>query len=323
MKIAFVGKGGSGKTTLAALFTDYLVKTGNPVLAIDADINMHMGELLGFKEPDSGATHLSNPDSVKFIRMYLKGNNYRIKDESQFRKTTPPANESNFVVLSDKNPIIEKFSNKDKNLFFMQVGTYDEDGIGASCYHGNLAILENILSHSLDKDGYIVVDMVAGTDAFANTMHSQFDLLVLVIEPTKKGIDVFNQYYKLAKSAGIIQNILVIANKIRNEEDKKFLINNIPQENILGFFNDSDYLRIHERTGGKLDYNLLETENIKLLDKLFTKLSVIQPDYAGRLKKLHELHMKFIGDNKEFALQIDHSFNYSNVLEKYELNTKV
>ena len=47
MRIAFVGKGGSGKTTMAAMFSRYLAELGNPVLAVDADINQHLGEALG------------------------------------------------------------------------------------------------------------------------------------------------------------------------------------------------------------------------------------------------------------------------------------
>jgi CO dehydrogenase maturation factor len=42
VRIAFVGKGGSGKTTLSALFTRYLADQGPPVIAIDADINQHL-----------------------------------------------------------------------------------------------------------------------------------------------------------------------------------------------------------------------------------------------------------------------------------------
>jgi CO dehydrogenase maturation factor len=47
MKIAFAGKGGSGKTTLSALFTRHLAALGFPVMAIDADISQHLAEALG------------------------------------------------------------------------------------------------------------------------------------------------------------------------------------------------------------------------------------------------------------------------------------
>jgi CO dehydrogenase maturation factor len=47
MKIAFAGKGGSGKTTLSALFVRHLTARGLPVVAIDADINQHLAEALG------------------------------------------------------------------------------------------------------------------------------------------------------------------------------------------------------------------------------------------------------------------------------------
>ncbi len=46
-KVAFVGKGGSGKTTFASLFSRFLGAQHDAVLAIDADINQHLGEALG------------------------------------------------------------------------------------------------------------------------------------------------------------------------------------------------------------------------------------------------------------------------------------
>ncbi|MCL5423774.1 MAG: AAA family ATPase [Candidatus Marsarchaeota archaeon] len=319
MRIAFVGKGGSGKTTLAALFTNYLVKKGNPVLAIDADINMHMGELLGFNEQIPFKKQLSSPEATKFIKQYLKGKNNRIKELSQFRKTTPPTRDSNFIRISENDPIINNFSLRKQNLAFMVVGTYDLDGIGASCYHNNLAILENLLSHILDKDCYVVVDMVAGTDAFANTLHFQFDLLVLVIEPTRKGLEVFRQYYELAKSAGIDTQILVIGNKIRSQEDKTFLLENIPNKLILDFFSDSNYLRKYEQKGDKFDLESLEESNLIVLDSLFSFFSKIKPDREMRLKKLYEIHKKYVAQDSikerfgDLSDQIDESFEYSQV----------
>ena len=51
MRVAFVGKGGSGKTTTAAAFSRYLAAQGRPVVAVDADINQHLAAALGHDGP--------------------------------------------------------------------------------------------------------------------------------------------------------------------------------------------------------------------------------------------------------------------------------
>ena len=48
--VALAGKGGTGKTTLAGMLIKYLVKKGKtPVLAVDADCNANLNEVLGLK----------------------------------------------------------------------------------------------------------------------------------------------------------------------------------------------------------------------------------------------------------------------------------
>jgi CO dehydrogenase maturation factor len=53
MKVAFVGKGGAGKTTLASLFARHLAAQGYSVLALDADINQNLATALG-QDVDAG-----------------------------------------------------------------------------------------------------------------------------------------------------------------------------------------------------------------------------------------------------------------------------
>ncbi|CAN5311954.1 hypothetical protein BH20ACT5_BH20ACT5_15800 [soil metagenome] len=48
MKVAVVGKGGSGKTTTAAILARTLARRGVPTLALDCDTNPNLGLSLGF-----------------------------------------------------------------------------------------------------------------------------------------------------------------------------------------------------------------------------------------------------------------------------------
>lgn len=323
MRIAFVGKGGSGKTTLSALFSQYM-KYKAPVLVIDADLNMHLPALLGFEEIPQ-ERHISHPSVVKTIKNHLRGTNERIKELAHFRKTTPPANGSQFIALHNPNDmILKQFSVGDPNFRLMVVGTYDTDDIGASCYHNNLAILENVISHLIDTKGNLVTDMVAGVDAFANTLHAQFDMLVLVVEPTKRGVEVYNQYQKLADDAGVGNLLFVVGNKVRNAADREFISKHISNDRHLGFLGDSEYLRVKDQAGGKLDVAMLEPENKETIEVIANKLFNIQPDYSTRLERLYELHRRYVAQDfirerfGDLTDHIDESFNIRNAVKEYD-----
>lgn len=327
MRIAFVGKGGSGKTTLSALFSQFIKKSHSPILVIDADINMHLGSLLGFENLIPANIHISHPESVKIIKTHLRGNNDRIKELSHFRKTTPPTKNSNFIVLHDpSDKVLTKYSVGDSSFRLMVVGTYDTDDIGASCYHNNLAILENVLSHIVDNKGVVVTDMVAGVDAFANTLHSQFDMLVLAVEPTKRGVEVFKQYKGLADDAGVSESLYVVGNKIRNAADIDFIKHNIPDERLIGFFPESDYLRRKDQEAGSLDVELLEKANKGLLGQILNRLVSMKLSHKSRLQKLYNLHRRYVAQDfirerfGDLTGHIDESFDLQEIIKNHAQN---
>src|ERR1700756_3989468 len=100
MKIAFAGKGGSGKTTLSALFVRHLAGRGLPVVAIDADINQHLAEALGATgDPPAMGAHLAE------IKEYLRGGNPRISSAAAMVKTTPPGRGSRLLRPGGADPV--------------------------------------------------------------------------------------------------------------------------------------------------------------------------------------------------------------------------
>lgn len=180
MRVAFVGKGGSGKTTLSSLFARYATRRG-PVVAIDADINQHLGLVLGV-DPAEHPPPLGG--MLTEIKDYLRGDNPLIRDAASMVKTTPPGRGSRLIRLGD--PFFPSCSAEGVSL--MVTGPFEEDDLGVACYHSKLGAVELYLNHLVDGPGeYVVVDMTAGADSFASGLFTRFDLTFLVAEPTRQG----------------------------------------------------------------------------------------------------------------------------------------
>lgn len=315
MKIAFVGKGGSGKTTASSLFAQYQSQS-RPTLAVDADINMHMVELLAHSLPTKSQL-ISEKEPSEAIRTYLRGSNSRIETNAHFKKSTPPGSGSNLIDVADANDwLIRTYGQKiTKSLSLITVGSYSEEGIASSCYHNNLSVLENILSHTVDR-GVVVADMVAGTDAFASTLFSQFDMLVFVVEPSARSIAVLEQYQSLADHSGVIDNLFVIANKIENDDDYKFLESKVGNGKLIGSISRSSHLLRVDKGQEFLDVHSLDKNDQEVFATLAALLRKNTVSMQNRLPKLWELHKIYVNQGfvkdrfGDLLGQIDPDFKY-------------
>lgn len=288
IRIAFVGKGGSGKTTLSSIFSLYLSSLNKNVLMIDADINMHSSLMLGIS-PD---ICISSPDNMTDIKRHLIGRNQKT-NMSNFLKSTPPSTLSNLVSINESDYIISKYSKKVQNIWHLTVGTYNEEDISRSCYHGNLTVFENLLSHLDDKDGYVVSDMVAGVDAFANTLYAQFDMIIISVEPNIRSVEVYEHYMRLSKEAGIDNLLFVAASKVNNQKELEFIKSKVDNNKIIGVMHQSNYLRECDMSGEAINYDKLETENKELFQNILYKLdSLYDPNL--RKQRLKFIHKKLI-----------------------------
>ena len=317
MRTAFVGKGGSGKSTLTALFIDYLQKQEKQFLAVDADINQHLAELIDadFK----GGLAVSSEENSKKVREYVKGDNAQIEDQSNVVKSTPPGRGSNFIELDEENKILSDLATEYGDNWFMHIGTYEKEGIGASCYHTSLTSFENILSHlKLEEDEWLVSDMVAGTDAFANTLHLQFDLIVLVVEPTPEGVKVYEQYRELSQEAEVFENVAVVGNKVDCKHDREYLEENIDSE-IIGYLPRKSEIKMARQQHKPIRLELLNSDEKELFKKIAEITENRKVESDERLEKLKEIHRKvsekqYIKDAcGDVKTQIDEEFSWSEV----------
>jgi CO dehydrogenase maturation factor len=268
MKIAFVGKGGSGKTTLSSLFVRHLAATGAPVVAVDADINQHLGAALGLDEAEAAALPAMG-DRLPLIKEYLRGSNPRIASAETMIKTTPPGEGSRLLRVREDNPVYDACARPVEldggAVRLMVTGPFTDADLGVACYHSKTGAVELCLNHLVDGRGeYVVVDMTAGSDSFASGMFTRFDITFLVAEPTRKGVSVYRQYKEYARDFGVV--LKVVGNKVQGQDDVDFLRAEVGDD-LLVTVGHSNWVRAMEK-GRPPRFELLEDANHSALRTL-------------------------------------------------------
>lgn len=288
MKIAFVGKGGSGKTTLSSLFARYLASRHLPVLAIDADINQHLATALGASEEEA-ITLPTLSAHLSLIKEYLCGDNPRISSPDAMIKTTPPGSGSRLVGVAEDNPIYSACVREVGGVRLAVTGPFSEDDLGVACYHSKVGSAELLLNHMVDGPGeYVVVDMTAGADSFASGLFTRFDLTALVCEPTLRSVGVYRQYQGYAKDFGI--PIAVVGNKVSDTDDLEFLHEQVG-DNLLGWIGRSKHVRAAER-GEIKPISELEPENLNAVRSILSALDTTVRDWTTYQRQAVEFHLR-------------------------------
>ncbi|MEU6817372.1 ATP-binding protein [Streptomyces sp. NPDC046860] len=294
MKIAFVGKGGSGKTTLSSLFIRHLAAAGAPVVAIDADINQHLGPALGLDESEAAALPAMG-DRLPLIKDHLRGSNPRITSAETMIKTTPPGTGSRLVRVGGPDAIHDACARPVRldqgTVRLMVTGPFTDADLGVACYHSKTGAVELFLNHLVDGPGeYVVVDMTAGSDSFASGMFTRFDMTFLVAEPTRKGVSVYRQYKEYARDYGV--TLKVVGNKVQGPDDVEFLRAEVGDD-LLVTVGHSDWVRAMEK-GRPPRFGLLEDGNVRALGELRAAADATyrQRDWERYTRQMVDFHLR-------------------------------
>ncbi|MCU0660609.1 MAG: ATP-binding protein [Candidatus Pacebacteria bacterium] len=309
MKIGFVGKGGSGKTTIASLFIKYLAYSNQPVIAIDSDINQHLGESVGFTRDEIESIPPLGTQ-IELLSSIYKGTNPRLQNTIQFKRTTPPGTGSTLIKYSEEHAVLKSFEIQKNGIRLLRVGIPQDETLGEQCYHANMSGAEIYLNHLIDKENeYVVVDLTAGIDTLASGMFVSYDIIYIVVEPTAKSLSVFNDYIRIAKSTNIEAMIYPIANKITTQEELEYIEKNIDQKPIA-VFPLSSYIRKTER-GEYISFGEIEKETRTELEKIHTHIQTHTKNWEKFYKNLLYFHNKKASKEKHLQLQdqIDPEFN--------------
>ncbi|MDI6888067.1 MAG: AAA family ATPase [Candidatus Thermoplasmatota archaeon] len=197
LKIAISGKGGVGKSTLAVLLAKELAKKGK-VLLLDADPVPTTSKLLGIKqeiEPLARMTELIDERTgVDLTRKFFKLN--------------PKVDD-----LVDRVGV-----DWSENLKLLVLGTIDTTKAGCFCPEN--AFLKAFLRHLTKTEGFVILDMEAGIEHLTRGTTQNVDLLIVVIEPSLRAVEVASAIARQAENIGLRkEKIIAVLNKYRDEQE--------------------------------------------------------------------------------------------------------
>ena len=288
MKIAFVGKGGSGKTTTAGLFARHLSAAGAPVFAIDADINQNLAEALG-ATAEQAVGWIALGERLDELKEYLRGTNPRIESVASMVKTTPPGRGSRLLRPFDSNPVFDSCAGDIDGIRLAVTGAFAESDLGVACYHSKVGAVELILNHLVDdRAEYVVVDMTAGADAFASGLFTRFDRTVVVCEPTLRSVGVYRQYQQYAGEFGVA--VSAIGNKVTGADDEAFLVEHVGDA-LIGCLGISGHVKAAEQ-GRVRPIASLEPDNRAVLDTIRQALDATDRDWARFTQQAVTFHLR-------------------------------
>ena len=217
MKIAISGKGGVGKTTLAALLAQTYADAGRDVLAVDADPSPCLAGALGF------------PDDLRAQLRPISEMDALIEE----RTGAKPGTVGGFFTLNPRvDDIPERFAIPHRGVRLLEMGAVDIGGSGCICPES--AMLKTLFTHLLfRKDDVLILDMYAGVEHLGRATVDFVDAMLVVVEPTRRSLGTAAQIKKLANDIGLTR-LWLVGNKVRDEEEAAFLREQTPGIPVIG-----------------------------------------------------------------------------------------
>lgn len=197
MKIAVVGKGGSGKSTVSWLLATQAANEGSRVLAVDADYNMDLAYSLGWT-PERPTRYLNHAEADLLPLL-------KLGDDEPWNAMLKRAHRPDFRI-DPADGFTERYRQPiARNLDLMVWGPPHEDLMyGSRCSHAYIAPLKFYLPFLQTGPGSVaVVDSVAGTDMVSYGLYLGVDAIVCVVEGTRQSIGVFRGIQTIAEEFGI------------------------------------------------------------------------------------------------------------------------
>ena len=247
--IAISGKGGVGKTTIAGLLVIRLIARGcKPVLAIDADPNTCLDAALG--------VHLQK--TIGGVREEAR--------EIASKGMASGISKQDLLELKIAESIVEANG-------FDLIAMGRPEGPGCYCYANN--VLKSVIQEISSSYPYVVLDNEAGLENLSRRIVQKLEVLIMVADPSKSGLDTVKRLHALTKEMDIRYNrLVIIVNRLRNnkpQESASELKRITGAEIIIGLPDDTELAEMAEK--GESLWSLHDNHPVAmLLDELLNQI---------------------------------------------------
>jgi CO dehydrogenase maturation factor len=222
--IGFAGKGGTGKTTIAALTVRYLIeKKKKAVLAVDADSNSCLNEALG-------------------VEIHATIGSLREESLEKVRSGADRPGGMSMEQLFDYQ--VQQSLIESRGFDLMVMGRPE----GPGCYCAANNIIRKYTDKLSDDYSYVVIDNEAGMEHLSRRTTHEIDLLLVISDPTMKGVQTAKRINNL------VDELKLEVNK------RKLIINRVSEENFNKLKNAFPDLPLKDV------YNVPQDDNIFQLD---------------------------------------------------------
>jgi CO dehydrogenase maturation factor len=246
--IALAGKGGTGKTTMAGLLIRYMVENGKrPVLAVDADANSNLNEVLG----------VSTGRTIGDAREEMK------------QGGLPGMTKDIFMEMRIQEALIES-----EGFDLIVMGRPE----GQGCYCAANTLLSQFIEKLSENYPFMVVDNEAGMEHISRLTTREIDALLIVSDSSRRGLQAGIRIGELTKELGLkIEKRWVIINQASAgdlgeakdwekllEENGLKLLGVVPQDELIYEFDKAG-----KPTSTLPDHSVARSTAFKLFESLF------------------------------------------------------
>jgi CO dehydrogenase maturation factor len=219
LKVAVSGKGGVGKSTLAAALATIIAGKGHTVLAIDADPDANLASALGLSS-----------DQKKNIRPLAKESALI----EQRTGAVPGRTGQMFSMSPDVSDVARKYALSHNRVSLLVLGAVKTGGGGCACPEN--VFLKKLVRHLVLREGEtVIIDMEPGIEHLGRATASGVDAMIIVLEPGTRSRETAKRIIALSKDIGLEKKLFFVLNKMRNEDDEKTILkDDFGQVKILG-----------------------------------------------------------------------------------------